>query len=203
MHHLLDVVVDLPALLAQSDRLNDEQISFTERMLDQQRLWVSMTGLERRLLQWRKDWADRYPSGQPCEVARQRDDPFPIFCCRDTSAGTGFLQPQILDYPDPQLARTLCMYYASFLVFSSIDTRPENAIQRDQQYEWACLICRTMQYYIRTVPGNMINRMAFPLSVAYRALPQIGPEREFAREIFHMIKSKNRLKLWARLDVNL
>jgi hypothetical protein len=75
------------------------------------------------------------------------------------------------------------MYYASMLILSTVDTRPADAITSTEKLELARLICRSMEYYIRAVPGNMINRMAFPLRVAYGSLPPVCREEECAQGV--------------------
>ena len=167
--------------------------------LDRQKriLWESITDLERRLRQWRLEWADTYPSGQPFEVHTQGLDNFPTFQYVDLHT-METITPTTFAYPDPQLARTLCMYYAAMILLSSVDTRPVNAIQRHEQFEFACRVCRSMEYYIRTVPGNMINRMAFPLRVTYDILPEGGIERRYVGEVFQLVQRKKMLNSWGK-----
>lgn len=206
MQHLLDVVAHLPAVLAQYDMIRERDRAgsalFMENLYEKELLWANIAGFERQLRQWRRDWADQYPAGLPREVDSQGRDPFPSFRCRDVTSGE-IIQPRTIVYPDPQFARTFCMYYASFLTLSSVDTRPKDMIQADEQYLWACLIWRSMEYYVRNAPGNLINRMAFSASVAYRALPEGGPEQESAGEIFAFIERKKKLKSWKQIDTNL
>jgi hypothetical protein len=71
------------------------------------------------------------------------------------------------------------MYYAAMLMLSSVDTRPVDVITAAEKIEFARLICRSIEYYIRAVPSNMVNRMAFPLPVAYDSLPRRALERKY------------------------
>jgi hypothetical protein len=202
MEHLLERMVDLPAILADFDRYTDavaNRSTSVEELADKQaRLWASITEFEIRLRHWKVTFADAYPSGQPIEVRSQGQDPFPIFQ-RLNPFTLEVTTPPTVVYPDPQLARTLCMYYTGLILLGSVDARPSNAITQSEQVDFACLICRSMEYYIRNVPGNMINRMAFPLRVAYDALPERGVERRFVAETFQLVQRKNYLRSWGKL----
>jgi hypothetical protein len=205
MERLLERMVDLPAILANFDRYTDAAANRSTpagELADQQaRLWASITEFEIRLCHWKVAFADTYPSGQPVEVQSQGQDPFPTFQ-RINQFTLEITTPTTLVYPDPQLARTLCMYYTGLVLLGSVDTRPINAISQSKQVDFACLICRSMEYYIRNVPGNMINRMAFPLRVAYDALPEGGVERRFVAETFQLVQRKNHLRSWGKLMVD-
>jgi len=190
--------VDLPEILYQHDLCAmairgkphlDERI--TEQ---QQNLWGLVADFERKMRLWKRLWADAYPAGQPIEVYSQGDDPFPVFRRLD-STGT-IITPPTLVYPDPQSARTVGMYGAAMILLATVDTRPTGAITPSEKYDFACQICRTMEYYIRNVPGNHINRMAFPLRVAFDALPEASVERRFVGEVFHLVRRRHTLKSW-------
>jgi hypothetical protein len=200
MECLLEHTVDLPALLWRYDQyilaLRTRSKPSVQLNIQLARLWVAVGELEARLRRWKRGWADCYPAGQPYEVPSQGAD-FPVFRYLDTDV-PAVITPPTLIYPDPQLARTLCMYYATMLLLSSIDTRQVDRIPRSESLEFARLICRSMEYYIRAVPGNMINRMAFPLRIAYDLLPRESLEKRFVEEVFMLVERKNALKLWGK-----
>ncbi|PGH10723.1 hypothetical protein AJ79_05314 [Helicocarpus griseus UAMH5409] len=199
MHYLLDHVVDIPAYLFQFDnfmaRLNAGELSYDELAATQGMLWSWADDLDERLRQWKKDWVDSIPSRQPSEVTNQGSDPFPVFRCRDLRT-MDIITPTTLVYPDLRIANTICMYYASRLVLSGSDTRPTDALQPPQQYELACNICRSMEYFIRHIPGKLVNRVAFPLRVAFDVLPELGVEREYVVDVFRLVNDRYKLKLW-------
>ncbi|OAX82058.1 hypothetical protein ACJ72_03600 [Emergomyces africanus] len=201
MHHLLDQVVDIPSYLAQFDRfmegLNSGYISYTEVAATQGMLWSLVSDLDQRLRQWKTDWIDAAPARQPTEVIIQDSDPFPIFRCRDLTS-MDIITPTTLVYPDLRIAHTMCVYYASHLILSAADTRPRpsTSLQPKQQYEFACNICRSMEYFIRKIPGNLVNRMAFPLRVAFDVMPESSVEREYIVNIFRLVNDRYKLKLW-------
>ena len=201
MELLLEQVVDLPAILWRYDQYNlalqTTSTSPKELCILLSRLWAAVAKLEDHLRRWKRDCADTYPAGQPSEVEYQGDDSFPVFHYFDPIT-LRITKPPTVIYPDPQLARTLCMYYAAMLMLSSTDTRPVGAIPATERLQCAHLICRSMEYYIRAVPGNMINRMAFPLRVAYDALAGRAFERKYIEEVFQLVERKNALRAWGK-----
>ncbi|PGG97618.1 hypothetical protein GX51_07250 [Blastomyces parvus] len=199
MHHLLDQVVDIPSYLAQFDRfmegLNSGYISYSEVAATQRMLWSWVSDLDQRLRQWKQDWIDTVPARQPTEVTNQGSDPFPIFRSRDLTS-MDIITPTTLVYPDLRIAHTMCVYYASHLILSAADTRASAALQPTEQYEFACNICRSMEYFIRKIPGNLVNRMAFPLRVAFDVMPESSLERKYIIDIFRLVNDRYKLKLW-------
>jgi len=87
------------------------------------------------------------------------------------------------------------------ILLAAVDTRPSPRITRSEMYNYACQICRTMEYYIRNVPGNHINRMAFPLRIAFDALPEASLERRFVGEVFHLVRRRHTLKSWGEFII--
>ncbi len=199
MESLLEKVVDLPAILHQHDlcamAIRTKSLSHEELSEQRRILWESMAEFEHGMRQWKRLWADAYPAGQPIEVYSQGNDPFPVFRCFDPT-GTRVITPTTLVYPDPQLARTLGMYYTAMILLAAVDTRPTGANIRSERYNFACQICRTMEYYIRNVPGNHINRMAFPMRIAFDAFPEASLERRFVGEVFQLVQRRHTLKSW-------
>lgn len=196
MHHLLDHVVDIPAFLAEFDRfmnsLSSGSMPSSEIEPAQMKLWDWVADLDHRLRQWKQDWVHDY---QVKEVSTQGDDPFPVFRCRDLTT-MEIITPKTLVYPDLRLAHAMCLYYTALLILSAADTRPSGAITPQDQYIFACNICRSLEYYMRSA-GYLINRLAFPVRVAYDALPEGNVEREFVEEIFQWVLKRYKLKLWA------
>jgi hypothetical protein len=201
MELLLEQVVDLPAILWRYDQYNialqTSSTSPIELRVMLRRVWTAVGELEDSLRRWKRDWADTYICGQPSEVQYQGAGSFPVFQYLDPIT-LHIVRPLTVIYPDPQLARTLCMYHAAMLLLSSVDTRPVGAITSTEQLEFARLICRSMEYYIRAVPGNMINRMAFPLRVAYDSLPERSLERKYIKEVFQLVERRNALRAWGK-----
>lgn len=89
----------------------------------------------------------------------------------------------------------MCVYYATRLILSSVDTRPDRVTPLEQ-YDLACGICRSLEWYILTAPGNMINRLAFPVRVAWEAFPAQGPEKQFIKEVLSLVEKRHSLGLW-------
>lgn len=197
LHHLLDIAVEIPALLGQSDELDAQRSaawSAHETSVKQTAFWNGVADLTARFLQWKQDWVDVYPDGPPQEVPADPDGPFPVFRCRNLLTGET-VAPARFVYPDLRLAQTMCVYYAMRLVLSSVDNRPDR-VSPLEQYGLACGICRSLEWYILTAPGNMINRLAFPVRVAWEAFPPQGPERQFIREVLSLVEKRHALGLW-------
>lgn len=199
LDHLLDLSVEIPAILCQSDKLIAAQRmsawSEHEVAMKQQALWGEITELTKRFRQWKRDWVDCYPDGTPQEVpADSSDGAFPTFHCRNLATGE-IKTPTKITYPDLRVAQTMCVYYAKRLILSSVDTRPDR-VGPKEQYGLACGICRSLEWYILTAPGNMINRLAFSVRVAWEALPAEGPERAFIQAVFVLVEKRHSLGLW-------
>lgn len=205
LHHLLDLAVEIPALLGQFDELQAAQgspiFSAQELKAKQTILWNGVADLTNRYAQWRRDWVDAYPDGPPQEVDSQQQAhgensyAFPVFRCRDLRTGAIF-QPTTFVYPDLRIAQTMCLFYTTRLILSTADTRPVDHVTPVEQYELVCGICRTLEWYIRTAPGNMINRLAFPVRVAWESFPEQGPERQFITEVLQFVEKRHALGLW-------
>ncbi|KAJ5132085.1 hypothetical protein N7448_006243 [Penicillium atrosanguineum] len=199
LHHLLDLAADIPGLLAQSDAFQEKQLesvmSTHEIAVKQSTLWNGITELTAKLRQWVIDWVECYPDGAPREVEQTEDQDFPIFQRRDLRTGAIFT-PTKISYPNLLLAQTMCLYYSFRLILSSVDKRPVDRVTPMEQYDLGCGICRTLEWYILTAPGNMINRLAFPTRVAWEAFPDGGPERQFLVEVLQLVEKRHALGLW-------
>ncbi|CAL5875264.1 uncharacterized protein PFLUO_LOCUS9568 [Penicillium psychrofluorescens] len=199
LHHLLDLAVDIPGLLAQSDRFEKEQRSSVmgahEITVKQAALWNGIAELTAKFHQWHIDYVENAPDGPPQEEEQTSEQDFPVFHRRDLRTGAEIPAIKFV-YPNLLLAQTMCVYYSMRLILSSIDTRPEDRVTPMEQYELACGICQSLQWYIQTAPGNMINRLAFPVRVAWEAFPDGGPERRFMMEVLQLVEKRHSLGLW-------
>jgi hypothetical protein len=199
LHHLIDIATEIPGLLAQSDSFKEAQATQTmgvqEMAVKQAALWNGITECMVQFQQWYMDWVECYPEGPIQEVEQTGAQDFPIFKRRNLRTGEIYAPPKF-SYPNLLLAQTMCMYYAVRLILSTIDTRPEDRVTPMEQYEFGCGICQTMEYYILTAPGNMINRLAFPTRVAWEAFPDGSPEQAFMVEVLHLVEQRHALGLW-------
>ncbi|KAL3448123.1 hypothetical protein BJX65DRAFT_317692 [Aspergillus insuetus] len=198
LHFLLDLAVEIPGLLSQYDEIttgiNSNILSAHERSVKQAALWNGLADLTNRFLLWKINWVDGYPDGPPSEVEATDDGLFPLFQCRDLRTGAT-ITPTKFEYPDLLLTQTMCIYYTTRLILSSVDTRPDG-VSRPEQYQLACGICRSLEWYILKSPGNMINRLAFPVRVAWEAFPDGGPERKFLYAVLKLVEKRHSLALW-------
>ncbi|KAL2867644.1 Zn(II)2Cys6 transcription factor [Aspergillus lucknowensis] len=199
LHYLLDLAVEVPALLSQHDELSADIssniLSAHERSVKQAAFWNGVGDLTNRFALWKINWVDGYPDGPPREVEATDEGIFPVFHCRDLRTGA-VIAPTKFEYPDLLLTQTMCLYYASRLILSSVDTRPTDRVTRPEQYQLACGICRSLEWYILKSPGNMINRLAFPVRVAWEVFPNGGPERKFLSEVLKLVEKRHSLALW-------
>ncbi|KAL2857264.1 hypothetical protein BJY01DRAFT_202513 [Aspergillus pseudoustus] len=198
LHYLLDLAVEIPGLLSQYDEItagiNSNILSAHERSVKQAALWNGLADLTNRFALWKINWVDGYPDGPPKEVEAKDEGVFPVFNCRNLRTGDT-ITPSIFEYPDLLLTQTMCIYFATRLILSSVDTRPDG-VSRPEQYQLACGICRSLEWYIMKAPGNMINRLAFPVRVAWEAFPDGGPERKFLFEVLKLVEKRHSLALW-------
>ena len=199
MQHLLDRMVEIPALLARFDQLKDFSLSGTQSpeqiALWQRELVDLRTGIERGLHLWKSEWADTYPSGHAREAPAQ-ETTSPTFRCHDPTAGE-IVRPTVFVYPDPVLGQAMCHYYAALiLVFSAVDLPPEKTVRNPRIYYLACLICRSMDYYLQQIPGFLTSRVAFPFRVAYDGLLEGSIERNYVEQVFSLIAERRLSREW-------
>lgn len=199
LHHLLDLAAEIPGYLALSDAYKEAQVTSVmgaqEMVVKQSTIWNGIAELTAKFHQWYQEWVVTYPDGAPQEVEQLADQGFPVFQRRDLRTGATFT-PTRYSYPNLLLAQTMCLYYAFRLVLSSVDSRPHDRVSPMEQYDLGCGICRTLEFYILTAPGNMINRLAFPTRVAWEAFPDGGPERRFMVEVLQLVEKRHSLGLW-------
>ncbi|KKK25976.1 hypothetical protein AOCH_000978 [Aspergillus ochraceoroseus] len=199
LHYLLDLAVDVPALLEKYDELEaglgSSLLGAHETTVKRAALWNGVADVTNRFALWKINWVDAYPDGPPREVEPSDEGRFPVFHCRDLRTGAT-ITPTIFEYPDLLLAQTMCIYFTTRLILSSVDTRPTDRVGPFEQYQLACGICRSLEWYILTSPGNMINRLAFPVRVAWEAFPSGGPERKYLYEVLKLVEKRHSLGLW-------
>jgi hypothetical protein len=206
VQHLLDHLADIPTLLAQYDSLveatkgNFEQLS--EVRDRRTMIQISISDIEGRLHRWKREHAD--PVGQPYEVPCQvgaageprgcsdSGSQLSAFWCKDLSSGA-LISPPTIAYPEPELARALCLYYAGLLTVSFVDIRTEGGLLAHERYDMACLICRSTEYFLQVAP-NHSTRVLGSLRVAYDTLPEGGIERRWVEETFHAVGRAEHMK---------
>jgi hypothetical protein len=194
MDSIMEHMVDLPGILHLSDELECGNLDDAA----QTKLWEKIKTVEFRLQKWKFEWVDNYPSGPILECDFQAQEPFPTFQYVDRSSGHT-VTPLPFLYPDPQLARVMCFYYAALILLYTADRRTAQHILKLKQYGYAVLICRSMKYFMSSVPGNMVNRMMLPLSVASATLPLGSIERAFVVDVSRLVEAKGKLNSWANL----
>lgn len=196
------MLVDIPEYISEFDRfmasLNSTNIPFTEVSATQTMLWSWVAELDQRLRDWKDKYVSSIPHGPAREGELQSDESFPVFQCRDLDT-MEMITPKPLVYADLRHAQTICIYNAAHLVLAGADTRHVGAMSPHEQYTAACNICRSMQFYLNTIPGGLVNRLAFPLRSAYDALPDRGIERKFVEDVFHLVEQKFKMRLWGSM----
>ncbi|KAH8595104.1 hypothetical protein B0O99DRAFT_159018 [Bisporella sp. PMI_857] len=137
VQHFLDILADIPTFLAYYNGI----IAVTKansippsQILDRRGiLQASVADIECRLHKWKIKHADQI--GGPLESSDQvkgsqlpsaADTQFPVFRCRDLLSGE-LISPLAVTYPEPELARALCLYYGALLTISFVDMRTEEA----------------------------------------------------------------------------
>lgn len=192
-------MVEIPAFLCSFDKFveafSTNSIPYRQIESTQKMLWGWLTNIELSLHQWKVSWVDSDPRREIKEVDRQGDDPFPVFQYQDPTT-LEIVTPTTLVFPDIRLANTMCLYHSALLILATTDTRPTDPISPQEQHQYACNICRSIEYYIRSCPGNLINRLAFPMRVAFDAFPEGSVERRYVHEIFQLVQDRFKLRLW-------
>lgn len=189
--------------LAQSDRLIDSLRTGsikdpTELTRIEAKLGTWIASLFHRLHRWKEIWVDSALAGQFFEVSNLGSDSFPIFRCRDSTT-MEIVTPNVLAYQSLEFAYTMCTYYAAYLILAAADLRPSGTTPAHENYTYACNICRSIEFFIRFAPGQLILRIGFPLRVAYETLPYGGVERRYVEEIFQLIGQRYNLNVFSDL----
>ncbi|KAE8340683.1 hypothetical protein BDV24DRAFT_164159 [Aspergillus arachidicola] len=194
LHHLLDVLVDIPSFLEQVDTMNSlEGHQAVQKETQQQLLTVWSSSLQDALHQWKRTYADTYHNGEPYEVPQASG--FPLF--QHWSDEIGALStPTAWMFPDPLLATSICMYNAAHLILMEAGSLLGSS-DEPERYRYAWEICRSVQYYVRHAPWSFLLQTEFPLRVAYQSLPETSVERTFIREACSLIRENSKLEVFS------
>lgn len=204
LHHLLDVAVDIPAFLGGFDAfkiaLLKGKLSQSQLVTAQNHIQSTVTGLDLRLQLWHSVNAIHYEHGYITEKPAEEylsDAEIPRFYCRKVSSGD-IDQPSVLIYPDLLLATTMCLYRALRLVVAGGDHDGLiTVMSSSERYQLAVDICRSMPYYLKTVPGFLVSRLMFSLRVAFDTFSEGMIEREFIQQIFGYVGEKYHFRVFA------
>lgn len=203
LHHLLDVAVDIPAFLGKYDAFKTAlvkgNLSQAELLIAQNEIQSTAITLDRRLQLWHSVNILHYEHGYITEMLAEdylRDAEMPRFYCQNVSFGD-IEQPPVLIYPDLLLATTMCLYRALRLVVAGGDHDGIfTVLSFSERYQLAVDICRSMPYYLKTVPGFLVSRLMFSLRVAFDTFSEGMIEREFVQQIFGYIGEKYRFRVF-------
>lgn len=203
LHHLLDVAVDIPAFLEKYDAfkiaLMKDKLSQSELVTAQNEIQSTATILDQRLQLWHSVNALNYEYGYISEKSAGdylKDTEIPRFYCQNVSSGD-IDQPPVLIYADLLLATTMCLYRALRLVVAGGDHDGlVTVLSSLERYQLAVDICRSMPYYLKTVPGFLVSRLMFSLRVAFDTFSEGMIEREFIQQMFGYIGEKYRFRVF-------
>jgi hypothetical protein len=194
--HLLDHFADIPTLLAEFDILAEAESNSVAVSAERDRRAMFckfLLRLEHHLHQWKREHAD--PRGQPFEVPLKLKgatelqafstlyNVLPTFQCRDMSSQE-IITPTLINYPDSELACALYVYYSTLLVISLLDIRTEGEIKPQQQYNLACFICRSAEYFTRIFSNENLFLILFGLRVAYDTFPKGSLEKQWVEDVY-------------------
>lgn len=204
LHFLLDIAVDIPAFLGDYDAF---QSAVTQTKLPpaqlasmQNKIQATATILDRRLQLWHNINGSNYELGCPEERPAEEfinDDQLPRFHIRDVTTGQ-ITQPSVLVYPDLLLATTMCLYRALRLVVAGGDDDGFIAVlSPSERYELAVDICRSIPYYLKTVPGFLVSRLMFVIRVAFDTFSMGTIERDFVQQLFSYIGNKYNFRVFS------
>jgi hypothetical protein len=200
IQHLLDHFADIPTLLAEFDIIAEAESNSIALPAEQDRraMFCSLQlRLEQRLHQWKREHAD--PRGQPFEITPKLNhhaggplafstsyNVLPTFQCRDMSSQE-IITPSLIHYPDPVLAITLYVYHSALLVISLFNIQAEGRLQPQQQYNLACYICRSVEYFTGIFSRDSLFLILFGLRVAYDTFPEESFERQWVEDVYLLI----------------
>ncbi|GFF50637.1 hypothetical protein IFM58399_08861 [Aspergillus lentulus] len=207
LHRLLDIAVDIPAYLGQIDdfaaALRSGTVPSTELVAQQTAIWDRATELQSRLNLWKSMFADTYPPGRAWEepapdpaTKSETGTTFPTFMCRDP-ATMDLVPAKLLVYPDLLSATCMTYYWALHLIVSTTDSGLVSVLGLQERYQYACNICRSMKYYVETIPGCLVSRSMFVLRTAFDAFADGMVEKEFVTEVFRHIADKFHFSVFA------
>lgn len=203
LHFLLDVAVDIPGFLGDYDTFKSTFLHSkalqAELVAIHDTLQARAIGLDRRLQLWHSVYATNYEHGYFWESETQEffnDDRLPRFHCRDATTGE-IIQPSVLVYSDLLLATTMCLYRALRLVIAGAENDGFiTVLGVSERYRLAVDICRSMPFYLHTVPGFLVSRLMFVLRVAFDTFTEGTIEREFIQQLFGYIGEKYHFRVF-------
>ncbi|GFF56877.1 nitrogen assimilation transcription factor nit-4 [Aspergillus udagawae] len=194
LHHLLDVLVDIPSFLEQVDTMNSlDGHQAAQKETQRELLTVWALSLRDALYQWKRTYADTYQDGEPYEVPQASG--FPLFQ-HWSDEGGALSTPTAWMFPDPLLATSICMYNAAHLILMEAGNL-RSSYEEPERYCYAWDICRSVQYYVQHVPWSFLLQIEFPLRVAYESLPETSVERTFIREVCSLICKNSKLEVFS------
>ncbi|GFF56062.1 nitrogen assimilation transcription factor nit-4 [Aspergillus udagawae] len=193
LHHLLDVLVDIPSFLEQVDTMNSmDGHQAAQKETQRELLTVWALSLRDALHQWKRTYVDTYQDGEPYEVPQASG--FPLFQ-HWSDEGDALSTPTAWMFPDPLLATSICMYNAAHLILMGAGNLSSS--EEPERYCYAWDICRSVQYYVQHVPWSFLLQIEFPLRVAYESLPEASVERTFIREVCSLICKNSKLEIFS------
>jgi hypothetical protein len=203
LHFLLDVAVDIPAFLGDYDAFKSSilqgKLPQDELVSMQNKTQATAITLDQRLQLWHSIHASNYEHGYVTEKSAAQfphDSTCPRFHCRDVITGE-ISQPSVLVYPDLLLATTMCLYRALRLVVAGADNDGFVVVlSPPKRYRLAVDICRSIPYYLHTVPGFLVSRLMFVLRVAFDTFSEGTIEREFIQQLFGHIGEKYHFRVF-------
>lgn len=203
LHHLLDIAVDIPTFLSRYDSfkmdLANGKLSQSELVTAQNEIQSTATSIDQRLQFWHSMNALKYEYGYITEQSAEHyleNAEIPRLYCQNVSSGDIY-QPPVLIYPDLLLATTMCLYRALRLVIAGGDQDGLiTVLSSSDRYNLAVDICRSMPYYLKTVPGFLVSRLMFSLRVSFDTFSEGRMEREFIQQMFGYIGEKYRFRVF-------
>lgn len=187
MDHLIDCIVDIPALLALIDEISSK-VSSSAGSLTLLSQVVSMSrNISHKLSSWKQSWMNTDESIVSEIPAPAEFDPI----LRITDSSTGELvRPNVFMLRDSLCFQAWCHYHAALLIVSRVKLR--FSIKEDVNagagsrnvLEIAHLFCRAMHYFLIYTLPSIADRIIQPFKVVYNLLPEHGPERGFMDRVY-------------------
>ncbi|RAH64410.1 uncharacterized protein BO66DRAFT_385621 [Aspergillus aculeatinus CBS 121060] len=183
LHQLLDIGAEVPCYLSQTEKYQAELASGRLKYEELLNGHGSPSGwaqtLESRLESWYHHHIATYPHGSIVESDHKLDASFPNFACHHPDDGHIFT-PRLLTYPDLLLTTVMCYYWALRITIAGANPTPPS---RNEQYQWACNICRSLEAYITKGPRCFMYRILYPIIVAYQTFERGSVERGFVDKL--------------------
>lgn len=91
------------------------------------------------------------------------------------------------------IATSLCMYNTARLLLSATRLLPDSPAQK--VYNYACDICRSVPFYIRSAPRSVMMQIEFPLRVISGTFDKASIESKFIEDMCQLIRDRHRLEI--------